>query len=102
MQPETQNQRLEPTGLAKHAWTYGLTSTGPGFTRQEAVGRVFGRFWNNTVQFLLSESGPLAVHLDQLLTLIMAEDYHISVQYMQSEENDLNNTFQGQIAAFLD
>jgi hypothetical protein len=31
---------------------------------------------------------------------IMPEAYNISVQYMQSEENDLDNTIQGSIPSF--
>jgi hypothetical protein len=32
---------------------------------------------------------------------IMSDEHNIWVQYMQSEENDLNNTFQGRIPCFL-
>jgi hypothetical protein len=66
--PETQNRRLEPTGLPKPGETRGLTGTGPGLARQESAGRVFGRFWNRTDLFLRSKPVPLAGYLDPLLT----------------------------------
>jgi len=69
VKPETQNRRLEPTGLAKPSKTHGLTGTGPGLARQESAGRVFGRFWNRTDPFLRSKPGPLAGYPDPLLTL---------------------------------
>jgi len=68
---ETQNRRLEPTGLAKPGETRGLTGTGPGLARQESAGRVFGRFWNRTDPFLRSKPGPLAGYPDPLLTLVI-------------------------------
>jgi len=67
--PEMQNGRLEPTGLAKPGETRWLTGTGPGLARQESAGRVCGRFWNRTDQFLLSKTGPLPGYPDPLLTL---------------------------------
>jgi len=70
VKPETQNRRLEPTGIAKPGETRGLTGTGPGLARQESAGRVFGRFWNRTDPFLRSKPGPLAGYLDPLLTLV--------------------------------
>jgi len=69
MKPETQNRRLEPTGLAKPGETRGLMGTGPGLARQESAGRVSGRFWNRTDPFLRSKPGPLAGYPDPLLTL---------------------------------
>jgi hypothetical protein len=69
VKPETQNRRLEPTGLVKPGETRGLTGTGPGLARQESAGRVFGRFWNRTDLFLRSKPGPLACYPDPLLTL---------------------------------
>jgi hypothetical protein len=69
VKPETQNRRLEPTGLAKPDETRGLTGTGPALARQESAGRVFGRFWNRTDPFLRSKPGPLASYPDPLLTL---------------------------------
>jgi len=69
VKPETQNRRLDPTGLAKSGETRGLTGTGPGLTHQESAGRVFGRFWNRTDPFLRSKPGPLAGYPDPLLTL---------------------------------
>jgi len=72
MKPETQNRRLEPTGLAKPGETRGLTGTGPGLARQESAGRVFGRFWNRTDPFLRSKPGPLAGYPDPLLTLLIS------------------------------
>jgi len=71
MKPETQNRRLEPTGLAKHGKTRWLTGTGPGLARQESAGRVSGRFWNRTDPYLQSKPGPLAGYPDPLLTLIV-------------------------------
>jgi len=44
-QPEMQNWRLDPPGLAKHGETRGLTGTGPGFDCQGAAGWVFGQLW---------------------------------------------------------
>ena len=70
MKPETQNRRLEPTGLPKPGEARGLTGTGPGLAHQESVGRVFGRFWNRTDPFLRSKPGPLAGYPDPLLTLL--------------------------------
>ena len=69
VKPETQNRRLEPTGLAKPGETRGLTGTGPGLACQESAGRVFGRFKNRTDLFLRSKPGPLVGYLDPLLTL---------------------------------
>jgi len=43
---------------------------GPGLARQDAAGRVFGRFWNRTEPFFRSEPGPLAGYPDPLLTLV--------------------------------
>ena len=68
--PETQNQRLEPTGPAKAGKTHGLTGTGPGLAHQEAMGRVFGQVKNQTDTFLRSEPRPLACHPDPLLQLV--------------------------------
>jgi hypothetical protein len=72
VKPETQNRRLEPTGLAKPRETRGLMGTGPGLARQESAGRVFARFWNRTNPFLRSKPGPLAGYPDPLLTLSMS------------------------------
>jgi hypothetical protein len=69
VKPETQNRRLEPTGLAKPGETRGLTGTGPGLARQESAGLAFGWFWNQTDLFLLSKPGQLAGYPDRLLTL---------------------------------
>jgi len=69
VKPETQNRRLEPTGLAKPGETRGLTGTGLGLARQDSAGRVFGRFWNRTDAFLRSKPGPLVGYPDPLLTL---------------------------------
>ena len=74
--PETQNRRLEPTGPAKPDKTRGLTGTGPGLARQESVGRVLGRFWNQTDRFLRSKPGPLAGYPDPLLTLPTDHTYY--------------------------
>jgi len=69
VKPETLNRRLEPTGLAKHGGTRGLTGTGPGLARQESAGRVFGWFWNRTDLFLRSKAVQLAGYPNPLLTL---------------------------------
>ena len=71
VKPETQNRRLDPTGLAKPGETRGLTGTGPGLARQESAGRGFGWFWNRTDPFLRSKPGPLAGYPDPLVTLVM-------------------------------
>jgi len=70
MKPETQNRRLEPTGLTNPGETRGLAGTGQGLARQESAGRFFGRFWNRTDPFLRSKPGPLAGYPDPLLTLL--------------------------------
>jgi len=79
MKPETQNRRLEPTGLAQPGETRGLTGTGLGSARQESAGLVFGRFWNRTDPFLRSKPGPLAGYPDPLLTLALlyVDRFHI-------------------------
>jgi len=77
VKPETQNRKLEPTGLAKPGETCGLTGTGPGLARQESAGRVFGRFWNRTDPFLRSKPGPLAGYPDPLLTLHKKHIYNL-------------------------
>ena len=69
VKPEMQNRRLETTGLVKPSETRGLTSTDPGVARQESAGRLFGRVWIRTDQFLLSKPGPLAGYVEPLLTL---------------------------------
>jgi len=69
VKPETQNWRLEPTGLSKPGETHALRGTGPGLARQESAGRVFGRVRNRTDTFLLSKPGPLAGYPDPLLSL---------------------------------
>jgi len=71
VKPETQNGRLEPTGLGKPGKPRGLSGTGPGLARQESAGRVYGRFWNWTDPFLRSKPGPLAGSPDPLLTLLI-------------------------------
>ena len=67
--PYTQNRRLEPTGLAKPGKSCRLTGMDPGLARQDAAGRVFGRFWNRTEPFFWSETGLLVGYRDPLLTL---------------------------------
>jgi len=69
VRPETQNRRLDPTGLAQPGETCGLRGTGPGLARQESAGRVFGRVWKRTDLFLRSKPGPLVGYPDPLLTL---------------------------------
>jgi len=69
VKPETQNWRLEPTGLAKPGETCGLTEKGLRLARQDSVGRVFARAWNRTDLFLRSKPGPLVGYPDPLLTL---------------------------------
>jgi hypothetical protein len=73
VKPETQNRRLEPTGLAKPSETRGLTGTGPGLAHHESAGQVFGPFWNLPDLFLRSKPGPLAGYPDPLLTLAASE-----------------------------
>jgi len=68
-QPKMQNRRLDLMGLANAAETRGSTGTGPGLDHQEAVGWVFGRFWNRTGPFAQSKPWPLAGYPDPLLTL---------------------------------
>jgi len=46
--PETQNGRLEPTGLAKPGKTCALTGTGPGLAQRDTEGQVFGWFGKQT------------------------------------------------------
>ena len=67
--PETQNRRLEPTGLAKPFKPRGLTGTCPGLARQDAAEKVFGWFWNRTELFFRFKPGPLAGYPDPFLTL---------------------------------
>jgi len=69
VKPETQNRRLDPTGLAKPGETRRLMGTGPGLARQELADRVSGRIWNWTDPFLRSKPGPLAGYPDPLLSV---------------------------------
>jgi len=85
VKPETQNRRLEPTGLAKPGETRGLTGTGPGLARQESAGRVFGQFWNWTDPFLWSKPGPLAGYPDPLLTLFTPQAFKALLQYIHGQ-----------------
>ena len=71
VKPETQNRRLDPTGLAKPGETRGLTGMGQCLARQASAGRVFARVWNRTDAFLRSSPGPLAGYPDPLLTLLL-------------------------------
>jgi len=86
-QTETQNRRLEPTGLAKTGKTRGLTCSGAGLARQAAAGRVFGRVWNRTEQFFRSEPGPLAGYPDPLLTLIVGGSELATIHTMGDVRN---------------
>ena len=54
-QPQIQCRRLDPMGPTKPGKMCGLTGTGPGLDRQEAVGPVVGQFWNRTERFLRSK-----------------------------------------------
>ena len=72
MKPETQNWRLEPTGLDKPRETRRSTGMGPGVARQESAVWVFRRFWNRTDPFLQSKPEPLAGYPDPLLTLTLS------------------------------
>ena len=95
VKPETQNRRVEPTGLATPGETRGLTGTCPGLASQESAGRVFGRFWNRTDPVLRPKPGPLAGSPDPLLTLnktgiahsvlssIRAAAYHVLTIFYQ-------------------
>jgi len=71
VKPETQNRRLEPTGLAKPGETCELMGTGPGLARHESVDRVVGQVWNRSDPFLWCKPAPLVGYLDQLLTLLI-------------------------------
>ena len=51
VKPETQNRRLEPTGLAKPGTTRCLTGMGPGLARQESAGRVAWQLLTRTGAF---------------------------------------------------
>jgi len=75
---ETQNRRLESTGLAKPSETRVLTGTGPGLGHQESAGLGCGRIWNRTDPFLRSKPGTLAGYPDLLLTLLVARS-HIAI-----------------------
>jgi len=57
-------------GLAKPGKTRGLMGMDPGLTHHDAVGKVLGRFWNQTEPFLLSEHSALAGYPDQFLKLL--------------------------------
>jgi len=69
VKPETQNRRLELTGLAKASQTRGLTGTDAGLAPQKSVGQVIGRVWNRSDLFLRCKPGPLACYPDHLVTL---------------------------------
>jgi len=71
VKPETQNWRLELTGLAKCSKTRGLMGTGLGLAYQGSAGRVFGLVRNQSDPFLRSKPGLLAGYLDPLSTLHM-------------------------------
>jgi len=73
---ETQNRRLEPTGLAKPGETCRLTGTGLGLACKESEAQVFGQVWNRTDTFLQSKPGLLAGHPDSLLTSSIRHDLH--------------------------
>jgi len=68
-EPETQNRRLEPMGIAKHDKTCGFTGTCPGLASQDIASQVFVRFWNRNKLFLRSAALPLAGYPYPLLTL---------------------------------
>jgi hypothetical protein len=69
VKPETQNQILEPTALAKPSETHGLTGTGPGLPFQESGSWVVGWILNRTDPVQRSTPGPLAGFTDPLQTL---------------------------------
>jgi len=71
VKPETQNRRLDRTGLAKPGETRRLRVTGPGLAPQESAGRVFGQFRNRTDPFLRPKPGPLVGFPDLLLQLVL-------------------------------
>jgi len=60
VKPETPNQILELTGLAKPRENCGLLDTGPGLARQESAGQGFGWVANKTDLCLQSKREPLA------------------------------------------
>ena len=96
VKPETQNRRLEPTGLAKPRETRGLTGTGLGLARQESAGQGFWRFWNWIDMILRSKPGPLPGHPDPLLTLNVGHDYGT---YSWGRDTRFNPTSNGLSAA---
>jgi len=69
--PRNQNQRLEPTGLAKPGITHASIGPGPGLACQRAAGWVLGLGWDRTDLLLRSKPGPLVGYPDKLLTLLL-------------------------------
>ena len=62
MKPETQNWRLEPTGLAKPGTTRWSTGMGPGLAREESAGRVVWELLTQTGAFgsVQTQTGTVA------------------------------------------
>jgi hypothetical protein len=67
--PQAQNQRLEPTGLAKPGKSCGSTGRCEGLGLEDAAGWIVGQYRNGTEPFFRSGPGPLEGHPDPLLTL---------------------------------
>jgi hypothetical protein len=67
--PEMQHWVMEQNGLAKSGKTHGLMGRGPYLASQEATGRVFGQFWNQTTLCFQSKPGLLVGYPDLLLPL---------------------------------
>jgi len=61
-------------GLAKPGKTRRLTGMGQGLACRDVVGRVFGRFLNQTKSYLWSEPGPLPGYPDLLLILLRRKE----------------------------
>jgi len=77
VKPETQNQRLKLTGVAKPGEIRRLTGTGLGLAHQESAGQVFGWVWNRTDPFWRTKSGLLARYPDPLLALVASIDFDL-------------------------
>jgi len=98
---ENRNWRLEPTRLANPGKSRGRTGTFPGFARREAAGRDFGRVWNRTESFQLTELGLLARSTDRLLTLNLI---YLSreVSELRFFRNDKSGQWKGVISGIVD
>ena len=80
-----------------------------GYDQNAIIDSIFIKFHNELLYYCQPFHNPTCVEclgLDSKVEYtnayqgIMPESHNISVQYMQSEESDLDNTFQGQILCF--